>query len=443
MISTADRRQTVLLINAACRDGARLARACEVVDISVRTYQRWTEDGKVKPDQRPITPRPEPANKLTPEEIQRVLDICHQPEYASLPPGQIIPRLADQGIYVASEASFYRILHEAGEQHHRGRSAKPRVHLPPKGYCATSPNRVWSWDITWLPSPIRGMYFYLYMIVDIYSRKIVGWEVHPMESAELGASLVHKAVISEGCLLDPPVLHADNGGPQKGFTMKAKLEALGVTPSYSRPRVSNDNPYSESLFRTIKYRPEYPVKGFGSIEVARRWVGRFVKWYNDDHRHSAIRYVTPSQRHKGEDIEILANRHRVYQKAKQHRKERKKIKCAHVFRADNFRKVCREDINKKRVRKTKNEGKEAYILHFLTIKLFLMSVSIYIHSHFFQYKYLFQTSGFIPARLGIFFGRKTHQIFWLDALCWRARRKMIKIRIPASHKSTCLFFSRD
>jgi transposase InsO family protein len=166
------------------------------------------------------------------------------------------------------------------------------------------------------------MFFYLYMIMDVYSRKIVGWEVHPMESADLGASLLHKAVMSEGCLLAPPVLHADNGSPQKGFTMKAKLEALGVTPSYSRPRVSNDNPYSESLFRTFKYRPEYPVKGFNSIEAARQWVNHFVGWYNGEHFHSAIRYVTPSQRHKGEDIDILANRHRVYQKAKQRRHER-------------------------------------------------------------------------------------------------------------------------
>jgi len=116
------------------------------------------------------------------------------------------------------------------------------------------------------------MYFYLYMIVDIYSRKIVGWEVNPVETAKLAAKLLHKAILAEGCLLNPPVLHADNGGPQKGFTMRAKLEALGVTPSYSRPRVSNDNPYSESLFRTCKYRPEYPVKGFDSIDAARKWV---------------------------------------------------------------------------------------------------------------------------------------------------------------------------
>jgi putative transposase len=189
MISTADRRRTVLLINDACRAGARLGQACQVVDISVRTYQRWTQNGEIKSDNRPITPRPEPANKLTPEERQCVLNICHQPEYASLPPGQIVPRLADQGTYIASESSFYRILHEADEQHHRGRSRQPQSFTPPQGYCATGSNQVWSWDITWLPAPIRGMFFYLYMMVDVYSRKIVGWEVHSMESAELGASL--------------------------------------------------------------------------------------------------------------------------------------------------------------------------------------------------------------------------------------------------------------
>ena len=322
MISTADRRKTVMLINTARQAGARLAQACQATGISVRTYQRWTADGQLRTDQRPTAKRPEPANKLTPQERQHVLDICHLPEYASLPPGQIVPRLADQGTYIASESSFYRVLHEADEQHHRGRSRKPQYIHPPQGYCATGPNQVWSWDITWLPAPIRGMFFYLYMIMDVFSRKIVGWEVHALESAELSACLVHKAILSEGCLLNPPVLHADNGGPQKGFTMKAKLEALGVIPSYSRPRVSNDNPYSESLFRTFKYRPKYPKKGFENIDSARKWVGRFVTWYNEEHRHSAIRYVTPCQRHKGKDRKILAHRHRVYLQAKQSRPER-------------------------------------------------------------------------------------------------------------------------
>jgi transposase InsO family protein len=206
---------------------------------------------------------------------------------------------------------------------------------------------VWSWDITWLPAPIRGMFFYLYMIMDIYSRKVVAWEVHAMESAELAAGLVQKAILSEGCLLDPPVLHADNGGPQKGFTMKAKLEALGVTPSYSRPRVSNDNPYSESLFRTFKYRPEYPVKGFDSIDTARQWVSFFVKWYNEEHRHSAIRYVTPSQRHRGEDLNILANRRRVYRQAKRQRPDRWSGKTRNWEPIDEVWLNCPEDAETK------------------------------------------------------------------------------------------------
>ena len=322
MISTADRRKTVTLINEAYQAGARLEPACQVVGISTRTYQRWIKRGTVQSDQRPTAKRPQPSNKLSSEERQQVLNICHQPEYASLPPCQIVPRLADEGTYIASEASIYRILHDADQQHHRGRSKKPKSFCPPEGYSATGPNQVWSWDITWLPSRIRGMFFYLYVIMDIYSRKIVGWEVNPAENADFAASLIHKAVLGEGCMLDPPVLHADNGSPQKGFTMKAKLENLGITPSYSRPRVSNDNPYSESLFRTCKYRPEYPTDGFKDIDAARQWVALFVDWYNDEHLHSAIRYVTPAQRHKGEDAKILAHRHQVYQEAKQRHRNR-------------------------------------------------------------------------------------------------------------------------
>jgi len=316
MISNLDRRETVKLINNARRDGTRLTSACKVSGINVRTYQRWTAGSKLKYDSRPTASRPVPVNKLTTGEKECVLNICHQPKFASLPPGQIVPRLADQGQYVASESSFYRILHEADEQHHRGHSHKPRKSIPPRGYCATGPNQVWSWDITWLPGPIRGMFFYLYMIVDVYSRKIVGWEVHPFENADFAADLIQKAVLVEGCILHPPTLHADNGGPQKGFTMKAKLEYLGITPSYSRPRVSNDNPYSEALFRTVKYCPSYPRKGFAAIGDARQWCSTFVNWYNNEHRHSAIRFVTPVQRHAGKDRQILENRRKVYQEAK-------------------------------------------------------------------------------------------------------------------------------
>lgn len=322
MISAPDRRRTVVLIDKAREAGARLEPACRVVGICSRTYQRWTREHEIKVDGRPTAKRPRPSNKLSNKEVSQVLSVCHDPRYGSLPPGQIVPKLADKGVYIASESSFYRILHKAGEQNHRGRSRSPRKHTPPKGFCATTANQVWSWDITWLPSEIRGMYFFLYMIMDVYSRMIVGWEVHPTESAELGASLVHKAVLAQGCILNPPALHADNGGPQKGFAMKAKLDALGVTKSYSRPRVSNDNPYSEALFRTCKYRPDYPGTPFPSIDAARNWVAAFVHWYNHEHLHSAIQYVTPADRHTGKDHEILEKRKSVYLSAKSRKPER-------------------------------------------------------------------------------------------------------------------------
>jgi putative transposase len=316
MISETDRRKTIELIEVAREAGARLIPACRVLEISARTYQRWATAGSVLKDRRPEAIRPIPANKLTPEERQRVLDMCHQKKNASLPPSQIVPKLADQGHYIASESSFYRILHEVNEQNHRGRSQKPRKSTPPKGFCATGPNQVWSWDITWLPTSIRGMFFYLYMIVDVFSRKIVGWEVYNRECSSNAATFVHKAVLAEGCILKPLVLHSDNGSPQKGSTLNAKLESLGIMASFSRPRVSNDNPYSEALFRTCKYRQGYPRSGFKTIEDSRCWVNQFVLWYNNIHLHSAIRFVTPNQRHRGEDPQILQHRQMVYKRAK-------------------------------------------------------------------------------------------------------------------------------
>jgi transposase InsO family protein len=169
---------------------------------------------------------------------------------------------------------------------------------------------------------VAGTFFYLYLIIDIFSRKIVGWEVHERETAELAAEVLKRAVWAEGCVVNPLVLHADNGSPMKGATMKVTMERLGVVPSFSRPRVSNDNPFSEALFRTCKYVPTWPTKGFASIEAARLWVEGFVHWYNTEHRHSAIRFVTPDQRHRGQDHALLASRHKVYERARAARPDR-------------------------------------------------------------------------------------------------------------------------
>jgi putative transposase len=322
MISVADRRHIVTLIDWARQRGVRLHPACAAVGISARTYQRWTAQGGVSADGRPDAQRPEPSNKLSPAERKQIVAVCNQPEFASLPPGQIVPTLADQGRYIGSESSFYRVLREYGMQQHRGHSRQPEKSSPPKGYCAQRPNQVWSWDVTWLSTPIRGMFYYLYMIVDVYSRKITGWEVQPVETGELAAELLQRAVLAERCQLKPPVLHADNGGPQRGSTLRARMDALGITPSFSRPRVSNDNPYSEALFRTLKYRPAFPEHGFASIDAAREWVAMFVQWYNESHLHSRLRYVTPADRHQLRDMQKLEARKQVYQQARQRNPER-------------------------------------------------------------------------------------------------------------------------
>ena len=194
-------------------------------------------------------------HQLTHEEEQAILNTCHRPEYQSLPPSQIVPLLADNGVYLASESSFYRVLKKHHQQHPRGRM-KPRRPVPaPTSFTATGPNQVWSWDISFCASVVRGQHWYLYLIMDIYSRKIIAWEVHDTESGELAKQLLERALLREGCWHQPPVLHSDNGAPMTSYTLKARLTELGMLMSYSRPRVSNDNPYSEALFRTVKYCP--------------------------------------------------------------------------------------------------------------------------------------------------------------------------------------------
>lgn len=323
MTPAQDRQHIVALIDEAIANGASLDAACTVLGLSPRTLQRWrAPTGEINEDRRPDAVRPTPRNKLSEAERDEIVATCNAPEFASLPPSQIVPRLADQGTYIASESSMYRVLKEREQNHRRGRARPPSRSKPPASFQAKGPCEVWSWDITWLPGPVVGTFFYLYLILDIFSRKIVGWEVYERETAEFAAQLLQRAVWAEGCLTSPLVLHADNGSPMKGATMKVTMERLGVEASFSRPRVSNDNPFSEALFRTCKYAPTWPTRGFASIEAARSWVAGFVGWYNTEHRHSAIRFVTPEQRHRGEDRALLASRHQVYELARAARPER-------------------------------------------------------------------------------------------------------------------------
>jgi transposase InsO family protein len=305
---------TLELIDEAVDAGARLCKACAIVGISVRATQRWRLDPDGD-DKRagPLTP---PPHKLTDAERTTLLEVANSAEFRDKSPRQIVPTLADRGEYIASESTFYRVLHDEDQMQHRQR-ARPRTSTKPKEHIARAPNQVYCWDITYLRSTVRGAFFYLYLILDIYSRKVVGWWVAAEESMDVAADLIESVTREQNVPIHTLVLHADNGGPMKGSTMLATLHRIGVLASFSRPRVSDDNPYAEALFRTLKYRPGYPRKPFESIDAARAWVAGFVAWYNGEHLHSAIRYVTPNDRHARRDVGLLAARHRVYSAARE------------------------------------------------------------------------------------------------------------------------------
>ena len=295
-----------------------LKAACSRLGVSPRTVQRWRKPESA--EDRRCGPRTQPANRLSQAERQRVLQVANCEQYRQLSPKQIVPRLADEGQYVASESTFYRVLREHERLQHRGR-ARPAVKRPRPEHVASAPNQVWSWDINYLKGPVRGAFLYLYLVVDVYSRRVMGWQVHEEESTEKAAALI-RSCWEEAERPQGLTLHSDNGGPMKGATMLATLQWLGIAPSFSRPRVSDDNPFSESLFRTLKYRPSFPDKPFSSLEEACSWVASFVGWYNSQHRHSAIRFVTPDDRHFGREEQLLTRRHQVYQRARHRHPER-------------------------------------------------------------------------------------------------------------------------
>lgn len=315
MSTLAQRLIVTSLIAEAVLGGARLARACAVLGFSERTFQRWQLRAEDSPDARTLR-HEAPAHKLSVLERATLLEVANSAEFGHLPPSQIVPRLADQHRYIASESTFYRVLRAENQLAHRRPERVARQRTKPRAACATQPNQLFTWDITYLPTTVHGLYFYLYLFLDVFSRKIVAWQIYAEESSanasEVMRDLCRREQITHGQL----VLHSDNGSSMKGATMLATLQALGVMASLSRPAVSNDNPYSESLFKTLKYRAAYPLHPFVDIAASRAWATTLVQWYNHEHRHSAIRFVTPAQRHAGLDQAILAQRSALYEIAR-------------------------------------------------------------------------------------------------------------------------------
>jgi len=287
----------------ALRDGGvPTKRACRLTGRSTATFYRCQQ----RPVLGPPTPRPTPANALTPAERQEVLMLLRSEEYCDLAPAQVWARLLDDGRYLCSISTMYRLLAIAGENRERRRQRTHPAKKKPE-LIATKPLSVWSWDITKLRGPTRGEYYELYVIIDIFSRYVVGWLVAEAETGELAKDFIEATLIAQGITRDQLTLHADRGTSMTSKPVSQLLVDLGGARSHSRPHVSNDNPYSEAAFKTLKYCPAFPTN-FGSIEDARAFCAEFFEYYNHEHRHSGIGLHTPASVHYGTATEIREHR---------------------------------------------------------------------------------------------------------------------------------------
>jgi putative transposase len=308
---------TLAFVDAAIAQGVRAEAACDFLGLALRSVQRWRD----KPEDGRAGPKTSPTNQLSRAERRRIIKVATQREHRDLPPEQIVARLADKGEYIGSEATFRRVLKKAGLLVRRGRAKAPKGNKTAR-HVAKGPRQVWTWDITYLNAARRGEHYRLYLVVDIWSRKIVGWRVEDEELSDLAANMLEDACAREGVASDSLVFHSDNGSVMRGSTLLAKMRELGVAASFTRPGTPSENAFSEALFRTLKYRPAYPQKAFPSLEAARTWVAEFVTWYNTEHLHSSLAHVTPEDRHEGRDAAILARRREVYRLAKARHPER-------------------------------------------------------------------------------------------------------------------------
>jgi transposase InsO family protein len=285
-------------------DNAMTAAICAALGVSRATVQRRrSRSGTPPPAARP---RPAPARALSGAQRQAVLDLLHAPRFADQAPAEIYATLLDEGVYHCSVRTMYRLLGQNGEIRERRRQLRHPVYQKPE-LLAEKPNEVWSWDITKLMGPEKWSYFYLYVILDIFSRRVVGWCIADAETATLFKPLFEEAMQNHAVSPGQLTLHADRGGPMKAKATAFLLADLGVTRSHNRPHTSNDNPFSESHFKTLKYQPRFP-KRFGCIEDARSFCRAFFDWYNQHHHHTGIGLMTPDQVHYGQIEAVHAAR---------------------------------------------------------------------------------------------------------------------------------------
>jgi putative transposase len=285
--------------------------ACEALGVARATFYRHLDQGE---NSRVEKTRPDPPLSLTQSERQNVVDILNSEKYQDKAPYEVYATLLDEGRYHCSIRTMYRILKAENGDVKERRRGHQRSHYKKPELLATAPNQVWSWDITKLKGPVKWTYFYLYVILDIFSRYVVGWLVAHREQDALAKRLIEESSIKQGIIPGQLTVHADRGSSMKSKAVAHLLGDLGITKTHSRPHVSNDNPYSEAQFKTLKYCPEFPDR-FGCIQDAREFCRSFFNWYNKEHRHSGIALMTPEQVHYGKSKSIFDFRAQVLNQA--------------------------------------------------------------------------------------------------------------------------------
>lgn len=309
--------EIVKLIEEANKKGPTIRACCKIIGISANTYRSWLKSCE---DKRTTTNKTNPKNKLREEEIEEIRDILYSEEFADKSPHKIVPLLANEGIYKCSESTMYRILRKDKATKRRTQNRKEdQVRVRPN-LVAVKPNEIYNWDVTYIPSKVAGIYFRMLVIIDMYSRKIIGFKMMHIDTLEMNQKFLEEIIAKYGNN-EIKFVHGDNGRTVKGATLSETLRRLGVINTHSRPHVSNDNPYIESFFGTTKTMIEYPKDGFNTIEEVEEWMTKFVKYYNNE-LHSGIGYVTPNERFEGKDRKILAKRKEVYKRAYKDHPER-------------------------------------------------------------------------------------------------------------------------